>query len=51
MKHAVDKAGKPLGYNEINELHWKVITEVVSGRDVFAILPTEFGLNEVKSKP
>ena len=51
MKHAVDKAGKPLGYNEVKELQWKVITEVVSGCDVFAILPTGFGLNEVKSNP
>ena len=46
MKHAIDKAGKFLGYNEVKKLQWKVITEVVSDHyDFFAVLPTEFGLN------
>ena len=43
MKHAIDKAGKSVGYNEAKELQWKVIAEVASGHDVFAVLPTGFG--------
>ena len=45
MKHAVDKAGKSLGYNEVKKLQWKVIAEVVSSHDFFAVLLTGFGLN------
>ena len=44
MKHGIEKAGKSLGYNEVKELQWKVISEVVSSRDVFAVLPTGFGI-------
>ena len=40
IKRAIDKATDYLGYNEVKELQWKVIAEVVSGRDVFAVLPT-----------
>ena len=43
IKWAIDKATNYLGYNEVKELQWKVIAEVVSGRDVFAVLPTGFG--------
>ena len=43
IKRAIDKATNYLGYNEVKELQWKVIAEVVSGRDVFAVLPTGFG--------
>ena len=43
MNHAIDKAGRYLGYDEVKELQRKVISEVVSGRDVFAVLPRGFG--------
>ena len=30
LKHAIDKTGKFLGYNEVKKLQWKGIAEVVS---------------------
>ena len=45
MKHAIDKARKSLGYNEVKNRSGKVIAEVVSGHDFFVILLTGFGLN------
>ena len=47
MKHAIDKAGKSLGYNEVKELQWKVIAEVVSSQDFFTVLLKGFGLNVI----
>lgn len=43
IKHVIDKAAENLGYTQVKELQWKVITEIVNGRDVFAVLPTGFG--------
>ncbi|XP_065892414.1 uncharacterized protein [Dysidea avara] len=43
IKIAVDKAAKHLGYNEVKDLQMKVISEVLSGHDVFAVLPTGYG--------
>jgi len=43
IKSAVDKAAEHLGYREVKDLQWKVIFEVMSGRDVFAVLPTGYG--------
>ena len=34
---------KELGFSELKELQLKVIVDFVSGRDVFAILPTGYG--------
>ena len=41
--HAIDKAAKHLGYNNIKELHWKVIKEVIKGSNVFTVLPNGYG--------
>ena len=43
IKNAVDKAAKHLSYNEVKDLQMKVISEVLSGHDVFAVLPTGYG--------
>lgn len=43
LRHAIEKAVKYLGYTKVKELQWTVIAEVVSGRDVFVVLPTGFG--------
>ena len=44
-KHALDKAGMSLGYNEVKELQWKVITEVVSA--VMSLLSYQKGFGSV----
>ena len=38
-----DKAAEHLGYREVKVLQWKVIFQVMSGRDVFAVLRTGYG--------
>jgi len=40
IKSAVDKATQVLGYHGVKELQWKVISEVLTSHDVFAVLPT-----------
>ena len=35
--HVIDMAAKHLGYNNIKELQWKVIKEVIKGSDVFEL--------------
>ena len=45
MKHAIDKVGKSLRHNEVKKFQKKVIAEVVSSQNFFAVLPKEFGLN------
>ena len=51
IKHAIDKAGKSLGYNEVKKLQWKVIAEVVSGQNFFAVLPKGFRPNVIIHNP
>ena len=43
IKNAVDKAAKHLSYNKVKDLQMKVISKVLSGHDVFAVLPTGYG--------
>lgn len=43
IQRAIKRAGMQLGYDIIKELQIKVMQEVVTGHDVFAVLPTGFG--------
>jgi len=43
IKSAVDKATQVLGCRAVKELQWKVISEVLTGHDIFAVLPTGYG--------
>jgi len=44
IKRATDKAAAHnLGYVSVKGLQYKVISEVLNGHDVFAVLPTGFG--------
>jgi len=45
IKRAIDEVAQNLGYVSVKELQYKVISEVLNGHDVFAILPTGFGKN------
>ena len=38
-----ESAARRLGYEQLRDLQLKVVAEVVTGRDVFAILPTGYG--------
>jgi len=43
IKRIIDKAAYNLGYISVKGLQYKVISEVLNGHEVFAILPMEFG--------
>ena len=43
IKGVIDRVVKNLGYNEVKELQFKVMLEILNGRDVFAVLPTGYG--------
>ena len=38
-----ESAARRLGYEQLRDLQLKVVAEVVTGRDVFAVLPTGYG--------
>ncbi len=40
---AAEEAAKRLGYSTLKELQLKVVLSVVTGHDVFAVLPTGYG--------
>jgi len=40
IKHPIDKAAQNLGYVSVQ---YKVISEILNGHNVFAVLPTGFG--------
>ena len=43
MESAIQEAARRLGYETVREKQLEVITEFVSGKDVFAVLPTVYG--------
>jgi len=43
IKRAIDEAAQNLGYVSVKGLQYKIISEVLNGHDVFAVLPTGFG--------
>ena len=43
IKGIIDRVVKNLGYNEVKELQFKVMLEILNGRDVFAVLPVGYG--------
>ena len=43
LKSAIVRAAQQLGYGNVKELQFEVIQKVMTGHNVFAVLPTGFG--------
>jgi len=43
IEGAIFRAAKRIGYDSVKELQLEVIQKVITGNDIFAVLPTGFG--------